>query len=346
MSDTKTILALRVANIENSHLMENNQQQILSEIKALMTSVRSQLEELDIKIAQWQQMVEPEELSGIDLDLDESVDYSFAPVVQELSGEDSTPIVTVPVAADFSTAGDLYVKDDVEDVVECAPVDVAPVDVEPVEEAQLEEMPVEVAPVEEEPVEVAPVEVAPVEEELVEVEHAEDERAEVELVEDGLDAADDVFFTDLSEEGQEPILISDDIVEEPVEDLPVQEEDDDLPFFDVPQEAPAVPSQKPAAGVDQQAVIDLMAEKYTWRTAIPGTPVKDIRGAIALNDRVLFINHLFGTDPMAFQDTLNRINQMQTFEEAVNYLATSHPEWDFNSNIVYNFMMAVRRKVN
>lgn len=331
MSDTKTILALRVANIENSHLMENNQQQILSEIKALMASVRSQLEELDIKIAQWQQMVEPEEMSGIDLELDESVDFSFAPIVQELSGEDSTPIVTVPVAADFSTAGDLSVNDDVEDVVECAPVEVAPVVVEPVEEAQLEEMPVEVAPVEEE---------------LVEVEHAEDERAEVELVEDGLAAEDDVFFTDLSEEGQEPILISDDIVEEPVEDLPVEEEDDDLPFFDVPQEAPAVPSQKPAAGVDQQAVIDLMAEKYTWRTAIPGTPVKDIRGAIALNDRVLFINHLFGTDPMAFQDTLNQINQMQTFEEAVNYLATSHPEWDFNSNIVYNFMMAVRRKVN
>ena len=321
--------------------MENTQQQILSEIKTLMAAVRSQWEELDIKIAQWQQMVEPEEMSGIDLELDESVDFSFAPIVQELSDEDATPIVTVPVEADSATDEDLSVNDDVEDVVECAPVEVAPVVVEPVEEAQLEEMPVEVAPVEEEPVEVAPVE-----EELVEVEHAEDERAEVELVEDGLVSEDDVFFTDLSEERQEPILISDDIVEEPVEDLPVEEEDDDLPFFDVPQEAPAVPSQKPAAGVDQQAVIDLMAEKYTWRTAIPGTPVKDIRGAIALNDRVLFINHLFGTDPMAFQDTLNQINQMQTFEEAVNYLATCHPEWDFNSNIVYNFMMAVRRKVN
>ena len=304
MSDTKTILALRVANIENSHLMENNQQQILSEIKALMTSVRSQLEELDIKIAQWQQMVEPEELSGIDLDLDESVDFSFAPIVHELSDEDATPNVTVPVA-----------------------------------DVPLEDIPVEDIPVEDVPVEDIAVEDVPMEdvsddssvEDVVECAHVEVETVEeVAVVEEPVESgtAEDVPAEDL-----------------PVEDV-VEEEDDDLPFFDVPQEAPAVPSQKPAAGVDQQTVIDLMAEKYTWRTAIPGTPVKDIRGAIALNDRVLFINHLFGTDPMAFQDTLNQINQMQTFEEAVNYLATSHPEWDFNSNIVYNFMMAVRRKVN
>ena len=103
--------------------------------------------------------------------------------------------------------------------------------------------------------------------------------------------------------------------------------------------------QKPAAGVDQQAVIDLMAEKYTWRTAIPGTPVKDIRGAIALNDRVLFINHLFGTDPMAFQDALTKINQMASLDEVVDFVVNERPEWDLESETVYRFMMAVRRKI-
>ena len=269
--------------------MENTQQQILSEIKTLMASVRSQLEELDIKIAQWQQMVEPEEMSGIDLELDESVDFSFAPIVQELSDEDATPIVTVPV----------------EDV----PVEDIPVEDVPVEEVSDDSSVEDV-------VECAHVEVETVEEVAVVEESVESETAE------------DVPAEDL-----------------PVEDV-VEEDEDDLPFFDVPQDVPAAPSPKPAVAVEQPAVIDLMTEKYTWRTAIPGTPVKDIRGAIALNDRVLFINHLFGTDPMAFQDTLNQINQMQTFDEAVNYLAASHPEWDFNSNIVYSFMMAVRRKVN
>ena len=49
---------------------------------------------------------------------------------------------------------------------------------------------------------------------------------------------------------------------------------------------------------------------------------------------------------MAFQETLNQINQMQTLEQAVEYLASAHPEWDFDSDIVYSFMMAVRRKIN
>ena len=79
---------------------------------------------------------------------------------------------------------------------------------------------------------------------------------------------------------------------------------------------------------------------------MPGSPVKDIRSAIALMDRVLFINNLFGADAMAFQEALNQINQMQSLDEVVEYLAALHPEWDFNSQTVYSFMMAVRRKVN
>ena len=144
-------------------------------------------------------------------------------------------------------------------------------------------------------------------------------------------------------------------VAEPVAEVmiePVQAEDanadDDLPFFDAPEEIfqpePVVcPVQKT---VEKPAVIDVMTEKQTWRTAMPGSPVKDVRSAIALMDRVLFINSLFGADAMAFQEALNQINQMQSLDEAVEYLAAIHPEWDFNSQTVYSFMMAVRRKVN
>ena len=120
-----------------------------------------------------------------------------------------------------------------------------------------------------------------------------------------------------------------------------EEADEDLPFFDLSEEN--VVEEKP---VEPLPVIDTMTRKHAWRTAMPGTPVKDIRGAIALMDRVLFINTLFGTDPMAFQETLTQINQMQTLEEVVGYLSSTHPEWDFDSDVVYSFMMAVRRKVN
>ena len=261
MLATKTAVALRVTNIENYRLMENNQQKILSEIKSLMTSVRHQLEELDVKIAQWQQMMDPEEvidvISVIDLELD-----------------DDFPVLT---------------DDD--------PVS------EPIPETVSE-------PVPEEPI----------------------------LEEPALE--NEQLFEDVQQ------------TDESVFDLPA---DDDLPFFDVPQETagPVQPMQESApvlndlhATEEKSAVIDVMTRHHAWRTAMPAAPVKDIRGAIALMDRVLFINNLFGTDPMAFQDALTRINQMETLDQAVEYLAAAHPEWDFDSDIVYSFMMAVRRKVN
>ena len=284
---TKTVVVLRVANIEIYCFMENNQQQILSEIKSLMASVRSQLEELDTKIAQWQQMVEPAEAIDVASLMG---DMEFFDKVYELGNE---PLVTLKTV----------VEEPVEEVIE----------------EQSEEQ-------SEEP-----------EEEVVEV-----------AVEEVVEAAD--------EEPVEEQLLPAVEVDLPVVEVEVQaEEDDDLPFFDVPEEpvvtaAPKV-EQTPApkaedAPAEKVAVIDIMTQKHRWRTAIPGAPVKDIRGAIALMDRVLFINTLFGTDPMAFQETLTQINQMQTLDQAVEYLASSHPEWDFDSDVVYSFMMAVRRKIN
>ena len=227
--------------------MENNQQQILSEIKSLMASVRSQLEELDTKIAQWQQMVEPEEVIDVTSVIGE---VEFFDRVYEFGYE--------PDANE-----------------------------------------------------------SPLEQE--------------------------------SEQLYEPVdEVVEELVEEPVEEQVIEDTVFEQTVFDekpLPEPAPVVLNEVHASA-EKTAVIDAMTQKHRWRTAMPGAPVKDIRGAIALMDRVLFINTLFGTDPMAFQDALTQINQMSTLDQAVEYLSATHPEWDFDSDVVYSFMMAVRRKVN
>ena len=135
--------------------------------------------------------------------------------------------------------------------------------------------------------------------------------------------------------------VEDEVLEPEVEVDEPEEIDDDLPFFTEPEpvEEPIL-DQKPV-----QAVIDSMTDKQAWRTDMPGGVVKDIRSAISLNDRILFINMLFGQDPMAFQDALTKINQLGTLDEAVQYIVAEHPEWDLGSETVYRFMMAVRRKI-
>lgn len=94
-----------------------------------------------------------------------------------------------------------------------------------------------------------------------------------------------------------------------------------------------------------KAVIDSRPDKPRWYTDIPGSEVKDVRSAISLNDRVLFICSLFRDDSMLFQDVVNRINSFPTLEKAVEYLSETFPEWDIYSDNVHRFMMAVRRKI-
>lgn len=89
-------------------------------------------------------------------------------------------------------------------------------------------------------------------------------------------------------------------------------------------------------------------QKYgneAWRKDIPGPEVKDVRSAISLNDRVMFISTLFRDDSMLFQDVINKINALTTLEKAVQYLKENFPEWDMDSELVYRFMMSVRRKI-
>ena len=108
-----------------------------------------------------------------------------------------------------------------------------------------------------------------------------------------------------------------------------------LPSYPAAQVAPKV---KPS-------VAEVMTDRQAWRTDMPGTPVKDVRSAISLNDRIIFINHLFNEDPLLFQNVIVNVNSMETLDQVVDYVTSEFPAWDMGSELVYRFMMAVRRRV-
>ena len=121
------------------------------------------------------------------------------------------------------------------------------------------------------------------------------------------------------------------------------EDDDDLPgVFDQPLPVYAAAQASPKV---KPSVAEVMADAHPWRTDMPGTPVKDVRSAISLNDRIIFINYLFDEDPMAFQNVITQINIMTSLDQVEEYLRNGFPSWDFSSELVYRFMMAVRRRV-
>ena len=73
--------------------------------------------------------------------------------------------------------------------------------------------------------------------------------------------------------------------------------------------------------------------------------MKSLRSAIGLGDQVIFIKRLFRDDSALYQDTIEKLNAMKSLDEAVGYINGTFPEWDMESDDVYRFMMAVRRKV-
>ena len=103
--------------------MENKEQQILSEIKSMMASIRVQLERLDAKMAELQQAVDPEqfEAESIDLEIDE-------PIVEEQVVEEVVQEQEIPIAQEVEATEEPVeelveepVEEEVEEIVEDLP---------------------------------------------------------------------------------------------------------------------------------------------------------------------------------------------------------------------------------
>ena len=84
---------------------------------------------------------------------------------------------------------------------------------------------------------------------------------------------------------------------------------------------------------------------YAWQQARPGVSVKHIRSGISLLDRAQFITILFKEDYSLYDSTLADLDAMETLDEAAAYVAERFPDWNLKSDIVFSFMMAVRKKV-
>lgn len=146
----------------------------------------------------------------------------------------------------------------------------------------------------------------------------------------------------------EPESESEPEAEPETEDLP---EEDGFSLFGgmAEEEEPKAKKTKAPSEHRQYSGHKVIADqKYgneAWRKDMPGPEVKDVRSAISLNDRVMFISTLFRDDSMLFQDVINKINALTTLEKAVQYLKENFPEWDMDSELVYRFMMSVRRKI-
>ena len=124
---------------------------------------------------------------------------------------------------------------------------------------------------------------------------------------------------------------------EPVEmDFPADDQPEPEPE---PQPEPD-PAPKPAPVLPRPET-----ERLPWRLDKPGLSVKHIRSGISMYDRALFIGTLFKEDYALYDKTIGELDALPSLDEAVDYLLERFPDWNLKSDIVYNFMMAIRKKL-
>lgn len=297
--------------------MEKNRDEILNEMKALLAALKEQVAVIEGKLSDLEAL---EELAVEDAALEAVADM--------IDAEEEAPAEEM--------------QEKVQEEPEESVFDMPEEDEAAEEETEEFDLPMEEeeAPAAEEPVEEEPVEEEPVPEETVE--NTEPET----LIEDMPDMDDSAAVPE--ETVDEPIDISVDI------DLDVPSFETESPVAEEVKASPAEAEEFPApkasindveTGKIKKAVLDVAAKKQSWRTDMPGTPVKNIISAISLADRAFLVNTLFKGEPEVFQETISKLNEMKSFDEALAYIEENYPNWNLNSDIVYRLMMAIRRKL-
>lgn len=301
--------------------MDKSPKEILAELDAELSALKARVGEIEKKVELLRNELDMEPAEPLDLGTADYL-YDIADAVPE-----DIPAENVPEAVADDMPADVFADNAGENVGESVPDDIPEPESEadPEAEPETEDLPESEPEVEQEPAQ----EVTQEPEDLPEADPGQGTQAGPETEAESEQVA-----------GTEP--------EPKQEDLP---EEDGFSLFGgmAEEEEPKARKTKAPSEHRQYSGHKVIADqKYgneAWRKDMPGPEVKDVRSAISLNDRVMFISTLFRDDSMLFQDVINKINALTTLEKAVQYLKENFPEWDMDSELVYRFMMSVRRKI-
>ena len=301
--------------------MDKSPKEILAELDAELSALKARVGEIEKKVEQLRNELDLEPAEPLDLGTADYL-YDIADAVPE-----DIPAENVPEAVADDMPADVFAENAGENVGESVPDDIPEPEseAEPEAEPETEDLPESEPETEQEPAQ------------------------EVEQEPEDLPEADPGQGTQAGHETEaEPEQVAETEPEPKPEDLP---EEDGFSLFGgmAEEEEPKARKTKAPSEHRQYSGHKVMADqKYgneAWRKDMPGPEVKDVRSAISLNDRVMFISTLFRDDSMLFQDVINKINALTMLEKAVQYLKENFPEWDMDSELVYRFMMSVRRKI-
>jgi len=124
--------------------------------------------------------------------------------------------------------------------------------------------------------------------------------------------------------------------------------------FDPLVEIPTLSHQKGVKEINetvadkQESLNDKLRKQHSdLGEILKGTPIKDLRKAIGINDRFVFISDLFRGDEPMYERSIKTINGFNIFAEAeywINRELIVKLGWDSDSDTVVHFYQLVKRR--
>ena len=93
----------------------------------------------------------------------------------------------------------------------------------------------------------------------------------------------------------------------------------------------------------RSAINEKISRGETENDLLNSKPVDDVRKAMGINDRFLYQRELFAGNADLFNQTLDQLNRMSSFDDASNFLISNF-DWDHESDVPGSFLKIVKRR--
>lgn len=140
----------------------------------------------------------------------------------------------------------------------------------------------------------------------------------------------------------------------PVQHTPPPPPHQPEPNIEVKQETPPPPppvqpvQRSGSSGQKNFSALFEMKQARELSEKLSERPVTDLTKAFAINDKLLYINELFGRDAESFNETLKILNKFERMEEATSLLMSLAEQYDWTEEdrieIAQSFIKTVRRR--
>lgn len=90
---------------------------------------------------------------------------------------------------------------------------------------------------------------------------------------------------------------------------------------------------------------DTIAAPAALGEEINHSHIRSLRKAIGLNDKFLMIRDLFGGDGDLYEQTLDALDEFESFDDCLLYIAENHPEWNPDSEGAKFLTQLLERKL-